>query len=345
MFRNRLAVVFFLLAALMSAAGPAGAEAKDTSGKLSIAVIPERADLDFWKLLRKGAESAVFEDGNIKMLWIIPTGLGSFKAQQRKIEWCIENKVDAIVISPVHQRRMRDPLKKALRKGIPVIQMVSRALKGSGTGYIHSDNFAGGVLAARYLDEKLNGSGKVVLGMFKRGNSPVNQRIMGFKKQLKDSGSKIRIAKSIYVGGHPERGSSKVRVAMWSSGSDNLETPDIKAVLGMNESSSEILIETLGELDRLKGLTFVAFNPDPDMVRGIQDGKISAGVAQDPYKIGRLAVTQAAMAVRGGKAPSETVTEVYLVTGENLAQPKIQEILGLKKRSFNSTALETSAAN
>lgn len=271
------------------------------------------------------------------MLWVEPSGLGSFKEQQKQINWCINNDVDAIVVSPVHERKMRQSLNKALRKGIPVIQMVSKAFKDAKASYIHSNNFEGGVLAAKYLDKKLNGSGKVVLGLFKMGNSPVNQRVEGFKKQLKDLNSNLKISKTIYVGGNPKKGSSKVRVAMWSNGGDLQRTSKVKAVVGMNESSSEVLFTTLNKIGAIEDMVLVAFNPDPKMVKDIQDGVISAGVAQDPYRIGRLAVSQAAMAARGQEIPLETVTEVYLVTKENLAQPKIQEVLGLKDRAYENT--------
>ncbi|CCO24917.1 substrate-binding domain-containing protein [Maridesulfovibrio hydrothermalis] len=327
-----VAVIFLLFAALMIPCS-AGAADLGASKKLSIAVIPERADLDFWKLLKKGAESAALSDENIKMLWIAPAGLGCFKEQQKQIEWCIKNNVDAIVVSPVHRHKMEQSLRKALQKGIPVIQMVSNTFKDLKGGNIYSNNFEGGVLAANYLDKKMNGSGNVILGLFKKGNSPVKQRVEGFKEQLKKLNSNLKVVKAVYVGGHPKKGSSKIRIAMWSSGKDLNSTPKIKAVVGMNESSSEILIETLKNIKRIKGLTFVAFNPDSTMVQLIQDEVISAGVAQDPYRIGRLAVTQAAMAARGQKVPSETVTEVYLITKENLSDPKIQEILGLKDRT------------
>lgn len=331
LFRIELLFALFLLLSSLYAPVLAGAADVAASKKLSIAVIPERDDLDFWKLLRKGAESVAADD-NVEILWASPDGYGSFKGQQRKIEWCIKNKVDAIVISPVHNSNLREPLNKARRKGIPVIQMVSKTSHSINPGYVHSNNFDGGALAADYLSKKINGSGNVILGMFKRGNSPVNSRIKGFKNELKKSGSKLKVIKSIYVGGSPGKGASKVRVALWGGGDDMRKAPKIRAIVGMNESSCEVLLSTLKKMGKPEGLIFVAFNPDPEMVQMIKDGKIAAGVAQDPYRIGRLAVTQAAMTVRGKEIPPETVTKVYLVTKENLSQVKIQQVLGLADR-------------
>lgn len=331
-FRIEFLFVLFLVVSVLFSPVPASAEGEVVSKKLSIAVIPERDDLDFWKLLRKGAESVAAEDDKVEVLWIAQEGFGSFKEQQRMVDWCIKNKVDAIVISPVHERKMRQPLKKARRKGIPVIQMVSKASIGANNGYIHSNNFEGGVLAANYLNKKLKGSGNVILGMFKRGNSPVNSRVEGFKKQLESSDSRLKITKSIYVGGRPDKDESKVRVALWGSGDDLSKVSKINAIVGMNESSCEVLLATLEKMKIPKEFIFVAFNPDPDIVQMIKDGSISAGVAQDPYRIGRIAVTQAARVARGKEIPPETVTKVYLITKENLSQVKIQKVLGLKGR-------------
>ncbi|NDV23410.1 substrate-binding domain-containing protein [Desulfovibrio sp. JC022] len=332
MFRIKFIAIFILLFTTLLVANPAKAIDSTASNKLNIAVIPERGDLDFWHLLKKGAIKAATDDGNIKVLWISPAGYGSFKEQKKKLEWCIQNNVDAVVISPVHGLRMKNSLKRTIRKGIPVIQMVSRISNKIKTGYVHSDNFKGGALAAEYLHKKLNGSGAVVLGMFTKGNSPVNRRIEGFKHQLKESGSKLKVAKAIYVGKQLDKDSSKIRVAMY--GNDNpSRKKKINAVIGFNESSSEILLKTLDQLNKRKGMAFVAFNPDPQMISEINQGTISAGIAQDPYEIGRIAVTQAAMAARGQKIPTETTTKVYLVTKDNLLQPKIQEVLGLTERT------------
>ncbi|NDV28586.1 substrate-binding domain-containing protein [Desulfovibrio sp. JC010] len=327
-----LTILFLLISILWI---PHAADATDSaaSKKLRIAVIPERPDLDFWKLLRKGVRKAAIDDGSVKVLWISPKG-GSLKAQQRKVEWCIENKVDAIVVSPLHGLKMKPVIDEAIRNGIPVIQMVSRITFGENTSYIHSNNFHGGELAAQYLDKKLKGKGSVVLGMFERGNSPVVQRVDGFKHQLEKSGSKIKIAKSFYLDEHAKHNRAKIRIAMWGDRESLRKKSRIAAVIGMSESSCETLINILKKMGKMNDYTFVSFNPDPNMVQEIKNGVIAAGIAQDPYEIGRLAVEQAAMAARGHKIPAETMTEVYLVTKENLSQPKIQEILGLKDRTM-----------
>ncbi|WP_320172292.1 substrate-binding domain-containing protein [Maridesulfovibrio sp.] len=329
MSKNKFICLVFIFLAVFCVSGTASQADAGAPKKLSIAVIPERDDLDFWKLLRKGAESVENEDSDVDVIWVPQPGFGSIDEQQEKVDWCIENKVDAIVISPVRGRKMRQSLSKALLKGIPVVQMVSRALNSPNCAYVHSNNYMGGVVAAKYLNHTLNGSGQVLLGLFNRGNSPVNVRVEGFKKQLKDSGSKLKIMRSIYVGGNPEKGASKIRAAIWGSSIESTGKSKIAAIVGMNESSCEVLLKTLGDMGMDEGITFVAFNPDPEMVGKIKDGSISAGVAQDPYRIGRIAVTQAAKVARGGKVLPETMTDVYLITRENLSQPDIQKILGL----------------
>ncbi|MBI9113091.1 substrate-binding domain-containing protein [Maridesulfovibrio ferrireducens] len=334
--KSKLSVVIFLFVVTML--NPIQTRVADADAvapkKLSIAVIPERGDLDFWKLLKKGAESTANEDSGIELLWIAPAGFGNFKEQKRKVDWCINNNVDAIVISPIRKLKMQKSLDKVLHSGIPIIQMVSETFNGAKIGCIHSDNFKGGMLAAEYLDKKLKGSGKVGLGLFKRGNNPVSMRVKGFKTQLHNSGSKIKVGKSMYIGGDSELALAKIRATMWSEGMDSKKNPKLDAVVGLNESSSEVILEFFEKMGKRKDLAFVVFNPDPEMIQKIEEGSILAGIAQDPYKIGRIAVAQAAMAARGKKIPLETVTEVYLVTKENLSQPKIQKILGLKERNL-----------
>ncbi len=328
----RITTILILIFATLIFAPPAKAADISGSNKLKIAVIPERGDLDFWHLLKKGAVKAATNDGNVKIYWLTPAGLGDFREQKLEIDWCINNKMDAIVISPVHSLRMKDFIIKAMRRGIPVIQMVSKVFGNQKTGYVHSENFKGGKMAAKFLQDELKDSGTVVLGLFVRGNSPVNSRLEGFKAQLKETESKLKISKAIYVGEELKKGSSQIRLAMYGNDNPN-KKKTINAVVGFNESSSEILLKTLRELNKLDGLSFVAFNPDPEMIQDIKEGRIAAGVAQDPYEIGRVAVTQAAMAVRDGKIPPETIIDVHLITKENIDDLKIQEVLGLKERT------------
>jgi ribose transport system substrate-binding protein len=331
---NKFLIIAFLLLSILCIPQQTKASNCIVTQKFRIAVIPERGDLDFWKLLKKGATQAAIDNGNVKILWIAPNIEDNLKEQQRKIEWCIENHVDAIVISPIHSLKMKTSINNALKEGIPVIQMVSGISFGKNSGYVHSNNFQGGILAAKYLNEKLDGKGSVVLGMFERGNSPVLSRIKGFKHQLDKSGSQIKIAKSFYLDENEKRNKSKIHIAMWRGKLNHKKNVKTDAVIGMNESSCETLLKNLKEMDMMKGITFVAFNPDPNMVKDIQQGIISAGIAQDPYKIGKIAIDQAVMAAKGKSIPPETTTEVHLITKENLQQPEIREVLGLKERNI-----------
>ena len=69
------------------------------------------------------------------------------------VEDFISRGVDGIVLAPLDDRALVRPVADAVREGIPVV-VIDSGLQGSDyASYVATDNYKGGVLAARRLGE------------------------------------------------------------------------------------------------------------------------------------------------------------------------------------------------
>jgi ribose transport system substrate-binding protein len=72
---------------------------------------------------------------------------------------------------------------------------------------------------------------------------------------------------------------------------------------------------------------FIGFDASNTLVKGVRDGQIDALVLQDPVKMGYLGVKTLAAHIRGEKIEKRIDTGVSLVTGENIDDPAMTELV------------------
>ena len=92
--------------------------------------------------------------------------------------------VDGIVLAPLDAKALVDPVEAAVAKGIPVVIFDSALESKKMVSYVATNNYNGGVLAARRLGELLRGKGKVILLRYAVGSESTEQREKGFTDTL-----------------------------------------------------------------------------------------------------------------------------------------------------------------
>src|SRR5690625_1324885 len=107
--------------------------------------------------------------------------------QVQIVENLIQRRVDAILLAPSGSREVIPVISKANQAGIPVIildtrvdEELLRRDQAEVAAFIGSDNYEGGVIAATYVGEVLNGSGKVAILEGIPGHETADSRQRGF---------------------------------------------------------------------------------------------------------------------------------------------------------------------
>ena len=85
------------------------------------------------------------------MLWAAPQVETDFTGQASIVEDFINRRVAAIVLAPAHQSALVSVAERAIDAGIPVVIMDSGLESTRPVSYVATDNYQGGVLAAREM--------------------------------------------------------------------------------------------------------------------------------------------------------------------------------------------------
>lgn len=128
--------------------------------KYQIAVIPKGTTHEFWKSIHFGAVKAAKEFGNVQVLYRGPSKEGNTESQINLVQDMIAKGVDGICLAPNDSTALVTPVEEAKKKNIPVV-IFDSGLNGSKDNYISyvaTDNYNGGVLAARCLAQAIKGS-------------------------------------------------------------------------------------------------------------------------------------------------------------------------------------------
>jgi ribose transport system substrate-binding protein len=94
-----------------------------------------------------------------------------------------------------------------------------------------------------------------------------------------------------------------------------------------NESSTFGTLRALQEAGLAGKVKFVGFDSSPKLVQGLRDGHLHGLILQDPVKMGYLGVVQVVRHLRGEPVEARVDTGVYLVTRENMDEPRIKALL------------------
>ena len=98
-----------------------------------------------------------------KISFIYSDAQGQTSLLIHQINQFIQQKVDLLIIGTNDEHSVVPVITKAYKTGIPVI-ILDRGIQGSNyTTFINSDNIKNGKIGAKYIAEKLNGQGLVLL--------------------------------------------------------------------------------------------------------------------------------------------------------------------------------------
>lgn len=124
--------------------------------KRRIAVIPKGTTHEFWKSVHFGAQQAADEAGGVEVLYKGPQLESDREMQISLVQDFITKQVDGIVLAPLDSQALISVVNEAKAAGIPVVIFDSGLDDESAyVSYVATDNYQGGVLAARRMAELL----------------------------------------------------------------------------------------------------------------------------------------------------------------------------------------------
>lgn len=306
--------------ALLLTALSAGCTRTAGPARTTIAVVPKGQVHVFWQTVRAGAEAAAKEAG-VEMVWAAPQVETDYTGQASIVEDFINRRVSALVLAPSHQKALVSVAERAVDAGIPVVVMDSGLDSSRPVSYVATDNYQGGVLAAREMGRLLGGKGKVAVVGIAAGSGSGLERESGFQDTIKKDFPGIELLGLQY--------SDSDRSKALSVAEDFLSrAPDLAGMFGSNESAAVGVFRAVQNRGKKGHVKVVGFDASSDLVEALRDGTIEALVVQNPFRIGHDAVGAAVAAIRKQPVAKRIDTGVLVVTRDNLGSPDVEKVIG-----------------
>ena len=288
-----------------------------------IAVIPKGTTHSFWKSVEKGARQAGSEFG-AEIVWKGPLKEDDRAQQIAVVQQFVVDDADAIVLAPLDDTALRNPVRSAMERKKPVV-IFDSALKGEvGTDFISfvaTNNRLGGQLAGEELVRLIGGKGKVVMLRYAEGSASTAEREAGFMAVMERHPGIEMILANRYAGATISAAQDTAMNLL-----DKLREAD--GIFTPNESSTQGMILALRQTGLIKKTTLVGFDTSGFLLSALKRGDVKALVAQNPTRMGYLSVKTAIDYLRGNPIEPLVDTGCVLVTKANMDTPEVRAVIG-----------------
>lgn len=320
--KKALPVIIVLVAAaiIFIAIGLANKDRQD--GQRRIAVIPKGTTHIFWQSVRRGAQKAGTEAG-VKIFWNGPKRESDREEQIQIVEDFIVRKVSGIVLAPLDSKALVPTVEKIFEAGIPCAIIDSGIDTDKYISFAATDNYLGGVIAARRMGKILNGEGKIIVVKYVPGSASTTNRENGFIDTIERRFPGIEIVDAKY-------GMDTVETALQATEDLLTKNTELDGLYACNASTAVGALQALRSQRRTEKIKMVGFDAEEALVDGLKSGEIDSLVVQNPFKMGYEGVKAVLAKLDGKEVPRRIDTGVELVTKERLAEPEIKELLNLQ---------------
>ncbi len=296
-------IALTLGAAALLATGCSGTPASGGSGA-TIGLAVSTLNNPFFVELQQGAQEMADQLG--AKLTVVDAQNDATN-QVNQVQTLVTQGVKAIILNPVDSKQSAPAARAAEMANIPLIS-VDRSVEGKVAAEVASNNVQGGSLAAIELGRATSGEVGHLKGI--QGASASRDRGQGFLQGL-NSGN-IKVAAEAVADFDRAKGLNETTNLLQGH-------PEIKGIFAENDEMALGAIKALGARAG-KDVVVVGFDGTPDGLKAIQDGTLTATIAQQPKLLGSKAVEQAVKASKGEAVQQVVDVEVKVITKQNVAE-------------------------
>jgi LacI family transcriptional regulator len=251
-------------------------------------------------------------------------------------EDALQDGTNGLIIAPGNPAALRPYIRKAARKDIPVVCVITDAPDTPRLASVSAAPFTVGAVAGELLARFQPSGGKVAFFTGWLSMHEHAEKLRGFESSLATAGGALRLG-PIVEAHDDEREAHRRALAVLR------EHPDLTSIYVSTVNSLPVLRAAEQE-GRLPRLTVVTTDLFPELVERIRGGTIAATVYQRPLSQGRLALQALYQFLLNGVRPSTRIHVVpHLVMRSNL--DLFLEILAVDPEAKRApAALDRSAA-
>ncbi len=300
---GRIVLASLVLAGMLACAG----NGRDGDGEV-VALFTKNQTNPYFQSIRLGAADAARQLG-ARLVNYVPTRPDSIPEQMSQIEDVIIKRPDAVVFIPVDHNAMVPGVQKMNGAGIPTVNLTDRSAGGEFISFVGCDDHRLGLDAGRYLLEKMNGRGNVIIIEGVGGSANSAARVQGFRDAIAEF-TEVRLLAS-------QPGNFQRLQALQVTENLLQAHSQVDGVLAANDSMALGVIEALDATNR-KALV-VGINGTKEAIDAIKAGKLLASTDCNGFVQGCIGTMTAVRYLRGLPVPSEFQFAQPVVDATNYA--------------------------
>jgi ribose transport system substrate-binding protein len=284
--------------------------------------VPKAIGFDFWEQVRIGAECAAERaEGDVRIQWDGVTAETDVTGQQSLLTNFITQGVDGLVYAATDAKVLSQVTQQALDQGLTVVNVDSGTdPQPAEVPVMATDNVTAAEEATEFLVEQLGEEGgKVAFLPFQPGTSTNDTRTEGFKNVLEENPQVELVAE--------QSSESDYNTALQVTTDILTANPDLDAIYAANEPGVLGAAEAVRQAGKTGDIIIVGWDTAPDEIKAVEEGVVTALIAQNPFRMGFEGVNAAVRGIREGAELKSIDTGSVLVTQENLDNPEVQAVL------------------
>ena len=276
--------------------------------KIRIGFVVKENSRDHWIRMKEAAEQYCTEN-DAELIYLAGTEDAVAAEQIAEVDQLIDDKVDAICISPVSDEMLFAALKRAGDAGIPVFTIDTDTAFTERAAYIGTDNYAAAKAGAVYAAGQIGQGGTAVILRGTLGDSVHDDRAEGIADGLTEQG--ITIVRTLCTA-PADAGDDVVKLLQMYPDLDLLITTEDEIT-----SAAWKRVLALGNTDvRLYGFD----GTEEITALTEEDSQVLGTTAQDPAAIGIRAVETVLDYLESGNVEDFIEIPYEIITPENAAE-------------------------
>ncbi len=283
----------------------------------------------FWRVVSQGIDAAETEFG-VNCEINAPDSESDLERQIELVREAIAKKPDAIILAACDYEKMTPVCKEATDAGILLVTLDSDVNFDGRRAFVGTDNYEMGKKLAGLLQEEAGSENAFGVISHVEGTSTAAQRLDGLLDNTPNASS--RMAALSYCNGF-EVYAKQLTIRMLQ------EHPEIKCMVGLNESSALGIAAALNELGLADQIPLVVCDSSEKQIQFLENGTIRACVVQNPFSMGYLSVANTVKLLNRQSVDAITYTDSVVVHRDYLMNAEIQQLIipfRLDNQSFDS---------
>lgn len=281
-----------------------------------VAAVIKGLDNPFFQTMQQGIEDQAKTLGtNVTVQ--AATNVSDTTGQADKVQALGGQNYGCFIINPITQTNLVQPLVQIAKSGKPIVNIDSpigaEAASNAGlklSTYIGTDNVSAGEQAAAEMARLLPNGGDVALIGGIAGDSTSQARLTGFEQGIP---SNIRIVQTVSADWERQKA--------LTAASDILRSrPNLKGFFVANDDMGLGVVRALADVGKQGQVEVISVDGLRDALEAVEDGSLSATVAQYPYAIGAMGMEACQAAMAGKTLPINVTAPVLVVTQDKAAQ-------------------------